>query len=146
MAFSVFIEIGEAFFVVYRAFFRFQPFQNLIEDLHVVVVDLEIIRQFKTDIVSSASLCPADADHQMIPFRDFLSSGNQVVERHPLLIQNIFLAEHIGKVLDLSQDLVVFLHQAGSLLLILNGSGHVADKSQFAPEKMSVRLRVHQHA
>ena len=73
--FPVFVKIREMFGlrIADRPFFRLKPVQHLIENFHIIVIDMQFIRQFKADIVSGASLGPADADDQMVIFRKFLS-------------------------------------------------------------------------
>ena len=66
--FRIFVKINKVFRVIDCILICLQALHNLVKDFHVIVIDLKIVRQFKTDIISGTSLSTADADHKMVIF------------------------------------------------------------------------------
>ena len=63
---SIFIKSFKTTGITYCIFICLQTLHNLIKDLCIIIVDLKLICQFKSDIITATSLCTADTDDQMI--------------------------------------------------------------------------------
>ena len=142
---SVFIKSFKTAGIAYCIFICLQTLHNLIKDLCIIIVDLKLICQFKSDIITATSLCTADTDDQMIILWNLvLASCDQIIQTDTLLIYNICPSKCIRKIFDLFQNTVILYHKTSSLALIPDSTGHVTDQRQFTSEQMSVRLGIHQ--
>ena len=142
---SVFIKSFKITSITDCIFVCLQTLHNLIKDFCIIIVDLKLIRQFKSDIITATSLCTADTDDQMIIFGNLiLASCDQIIQTDTFFIYNICLSKCIRKTFNLFQNTVILYHKTSSLALIPDGTGHVTDQRQFTSEQMSVRLGIHQ--
>ena len=142
---SVFIKSLKTAGITHCIFICLQTLHNLIKNLCIIVIDLKLVCQFKSDIITATSLRTADTDDQMVILRDLiLASYNQIIQADTLFIYNICLSKCIRKTFNLFQNTVILYHKTSSLALIPDGTGHVTDQRQFTSEQMSVRLGIHQ--
>ena len=142
---SVFIKSFKITSITDCIFVCLQTLHNLIKNFCIIIVDLKLIRQFKSDIITATSLCTADTDDQMIIFGNLiLASCDQIIQTDTFFIYNICLSKCIRKTFNLFQNTVILYHKTSSLALIPDGTGHVTDQRQFTSEQMSVRLGIHQ--
>ena len=67
------LVVGEAGAVMDGVLLRFQPLQNLGEDLGVVVVDVELVGQGEANVRTGAAVGAADADDEVIVLAEALA-------------------------------------------------------------------------
>ena len=131
------LRVGEAGVVPHVVLLGLQALQHLGEDLGVVVVDLQRVRQGEADVRAGAAVGAADADDQMVPGAEAVlegGGGDGLVQAGQVGVQDVHRAEVLGELLDQLHDLVVLAHHPGAGLPVPDGAGHIADQAQLAAQ------------